>query len=406
MPDSSLAARPALLSRPGLAAVARRPALPIVVAVVLTALLAGGIAWTMTGKTVLLSVDGQQQEVDLRGSTVEDVLAAAGIEAGERDVVVPAVGAEVEDGDRVALRLARQITLVVDGEERQVWVTATSVDEALDQIGLRDGALALSASRSRSLPLEGFRLEVGTPKDVVVVADGVQRPFTTTTATVGEALAAAGIAYDDDDGFSKYPAERVVAGDRLQVARVATAEVTETLGVPFRTENRDDAGLVVGRTKVLQAGQAGSARQVVLQTTVDGAVGTRTLVSLTELAAPVTRIVAVGTKPKPVSAPASARASAAAPATTSSAPRSSTGGAGSLNWAALAQCESGGNPSAVSSTGKYRGLYQFSYATWAGVGGSGDPAANSAGEQTYRAQLLYNRSGAGQWPSCGPRLFG
>jgi len=402
VPDS-LAARPTLLSRPGLAAALRRPALPIVVAVVLTALLASGIAWTMTGKTVLLSVDGQAQEVELRGSTVEDVLAAAGLEAGERDVVVPAVGTEVEDGDRVALRRARQITLVVDGEERQVWVTATSVDEALDQIGLRDGALALSASRSRSLPLDGFRLEVGTPKDVVVVADGVERPFTTTTATVGEALAAAGIAFDDDDRFSKYPTERVVAGDRLQVARVASAEVTETLAVPFRTENRDDAGLVVGQTKVLQAGQAGSARQVVLQTTVDGAVDTRTLVSLTELAAPVNRVVAVGTKPKPKPAPATAPAPA--PATTSSAARTGTGGADSLNWPALANCESGGNPSAVSSTGKYRGLYQFSYATWQGVGGSGDPAANSAGEQTYRAKLLYNRSGAGQWPSCGKYLF-
>ena len=33
------------------------------------------------------------------------------------------------------------------------------------------------------------------------------------------------------------------------------------------------------------------------------------------------------------------------------------------------------------------------------------PAAASADEQTYRAQLLYQRSGAGQWPHCGPRLF-
>lgn len=402
MPDSPLAARPALLSRPGLAAALRRPALPLVVAVVLTALLASGIAWTMTGKTVQLSVDGQAQQVELRGSTVGDVLAAAGLEAGERDVVVPTVDAEVEDGDRVALRRARQITLVVDGEERQVWVTATSVDEALDQIGLRDGALALSASRSRSLPLDGFRLEVGTPKDVVVVADGAERPFTTTTATVGEALTAAGITYDADDFFSKYPAERVVAGDRLQVARVATAEVTEDAAIPFPTEQRQDAALYEGTSKVLQAGAAGTVRRVVAQTTVDGAVSSRTVLSETVLTAPVAKVVAVGTKAKPAPAPAPKPASA--PVATSTA-RSSTGGADSLNWAALAQCESGGNPTAVSPTGKYRGLYQFSYATWASVGGSGDPAANSAGEQTYRAKLLYNRSGAGQWPHCGSRLF-
>ena len=395
MPDSPLA-RPALLSRTGSTAALRRPALPLVVAVVLTALLAGGIAWTTTGKTVRLSVDGQAQEVELRGSTVQDVLSAAGLEAGERDVVVPAVDAQVQDGDRVALRRARQITLVIDGEERQVWVTASSVDEALDQIGLRDGALALSASRSRSLPLDGFRLEVGTPKDVVVVADGVQRPLTTTTATVGEALAAAGISYDADDYFSKYPAERVVAGDRLQVARVATAQVTEDGPVPFGTEQRPDAALVTGQTKVLQAGQAGVVRRVLQQTTVDGAVQSRTVLSETVLRAPVAKVVAVGTKPKPAPAPARA--------TTSSAARTATGGADSLNWPALANCESGGNPRAVSSTGAYRGLYQFSLSTWRSVGGVGDPIDNSAGEQTYRAKVLYNRSGAGQWPHCGRYL--
>jgi hypothetical protein len=59
----------------------------------------------------------------------------------------------------------------------------------------------------------------------------------------------------------------------------------------------------------------------------------------------------------------------------------------------------------VSGTGKYRGMYQFSQGTWNAVGGSGDPAAASADEQTYRAQLLYQRSGAGQWPHCGSRLF-
>ncbi len=68
---------------------------------------------------------------------------------------------------------------------------------------------------------------------------------------------------------------------------------------------------------------------------------------------------------------------------------------------AIAACESGGDPTAVSSTGTYRGKYQFSVATWQGVGGSGDPAAASEAEQDYRAALLYNRSGPGQWPVCG-----
>jgi hypothetical protein len=112
---------------------------------------------------------------------------------------------------------------------------------------------------------------------------------------------------------------------------------------------------------------------------------------------PATRIVVVGTKPRPAPAPRQAASSGGSSGPTAG---------GGLNWAALAACESGGNPGAVSSSGKYRGLYQFSYATWAGVGGSGDPASASAGEQTMRAQMLYARSGAGQWPTCGRRLFG
>lgn len=67
----------------------------------------------------------------------------------------------------------------------------------------------------------------------------------------------------------------------------------------------------------------------------------------------------------------------------------------------IASCESGGNPTAISSDGSYRGKYQFSFETWAAVGGSGDPAAASEAEQDYRAALLYSQSGSSPWPVCG-----
>jgi transglycosylase-like protein len=68
---------------------------------------------------------------------------------------------------------------------------------------------------------------------------------------------------------------------------------------------------------------------------------------------------------------------------------------------AIASCESGGDPTAVSSDGSYRGKYQFDYGTWESVGGSGDPAAAPEAEQDYRAALLYSRSGSSPWPVCG-----
>jgi hypothetical protein len=68
---------------------------------------------------------------------------------------------------------------------------------------------------------------------------------------------------------------------------------------------------------------------------------------------------------------------------------------------AIAACESGGDPRAIGGGGLYRGKYQFDHATWASVGGSGDPAAASEAEQDMRAALLYARAGAAPWPVCG-----
>jgi hypothetical protein len=67
---------------------------------------------------------------------------------------------------------------------------------------------------------------------------------------------------------------------------------------------------------------------------------------------------------------------------------------------AIAQCESGGDPTAIGGGGLYRGKYQFSVATWQAVGGKGDPAAAPEAEQDRRAIVLYNTSGPGQWPVC------
>jgi hypothetical protein len=68
---------------------------------------------------------------------------------------------------------------------------------------------------------------------------------------------------------------------------------------------------------------------------------------------------------------------------------------------AIAACESGGDPTVVSSDGSYRGKYQFDFGTWEAVGGSGDPAAAPEAEQDYRAALLYAQSGSSPWPVCG-----
>lgn len=67
----------------------------------------------------------------------------------------------------------------------------------------------------------------------------------------------------------------------------------------------------------------------------------------------------------------------------------------------IAGCESGGDPKAIGGGGTYRGKYQFTYETWAAVGGKGDPTAAPESEQDRRAAKLLEQSGPSQWPVCG-----
>lgn len=101
-------------------------------------------------------------------------------------------------------------------------------------------------------------------------------------------------------------------------------------------------------------------------------------------------------KPPPVYLVRTAVAPYQAPAGTAT---SSIAAGGTL--AQIAACESGGDPTAVSPNGQYRGKYQFSRSTWQSVGGVGDPAAAPEAVQDALAARLLATGGPGHWPVCG-----
>jgi hypothetical protein len=70
----------------------------------------------------------------------------------------------------------------------------------------------------------------------------------------------------------------------------------------------------------------------------------------------------------------------------------------------IALCESGGDPTAVSPDGTYRGKYQFTRETWRSMGGSGDPAAAPEAEQDRLAAKLLAAQGTAPWPACAKKI--
>src|SRR6266566_5985480 len=79
--------------------------------------------------------------------------------------------------------------------------------------------------------------------------------------------------------------------------------------------------------------------------------------------------------------------------------------ADSVNWDAIAQCESGGNWHTNTGNGYYGGL-QFNQGTWAAYGGTqyasrADLASRS--QQVAVAERTLAGQGVGAWPVCGKR---
>ena len=74
----------------------------------------------------------------------------------------------------------------------------------------------------------------------------------------------------------------------------------------------------------------------------------------------------------------------------------------SVNWDAIAQCESGGNWHADTGNGYHGGL-QFSQSTWQANGGTGDAANASREQQIAVAERVAATQGMHAWPVCSVR---
>ncbi|EID54905.1 LysM peptidoglycan-binding domain-containing protein [Saccharomonospora xinjiangensis] len=78
--------------------------------------------------------------------------------------------------------------------------------------------------------------------------------------------------------------------------------------------------------------------------------------------------------------------------------------ADSVNWDAIAECESGGDWSINTGNGYYGGL-QFSLSTWQAYGGTGMPHETSREQQIAIAERVLDGQGIGAWPVCGSRGY-
>jgi uncharacterized protein YabE (DUF348 family) len=347
------------------------------------AFLAGGTsAFVAYDKAVELEVDGQRRTLHTFAGDVTELLEDEGVRLGGHDTVLPGRAARLTHGDEVAVRYGRPLALTLDGHRRDVWATADTVGGALRELGVRAEGARISTPHSAPIPRSGRQLEVWTERTLTFLVDSREQQVRTNAATVGDALDDAGIALRDEDTASVPLTSFPRDGQTITVMRITGSEKTREERIPFRTVRRSDPDLQEGTEVVARQGRTGLRKVTFELRTVNGVEQDPHKTGTELIRAPQTRVIEVGTKKLP----------------------EAVRGAEGLNWQGLAQCESGGRPGAVDSTGTYGGLYQFDSQTWHSLGGSGRPQNAPAGEQTLRAKKLYVKRGASPWPVCGRKL--
>lgn len=346
------------------------------------ALLAGGTtAATALHKDVTLSVDGETRSAGGFALTVADVLAAQGITLGDRDLVYPAPGDSVADGETITVQYSKPVTLSVDGKPVSFYTTATTLDAALSELTVRElGQSKLSVSRSASLPREGLAVSVITPKDVTLKVGGEAAAVSSTTATVADLLAERGITLDSDDILK--PAATTALTDDLTIVvdrvEVRTKKVTKKIA--FDTVSKKDSKLWQGESRLLTAGENGKAEVTYEITEVNGKQTDKKQVKRVVVEEPTDAVKAIGTRQAGSSGHGINLARASM-------------------WDRIARCESGGNWHINTGNGYYGGL-QFSKASWNANGGrdfAAYPHQASRAEQITIANRYYAKAGLQPW---------
>ena len=364
--------------------------LAIALGAILAAVVAGGAVYASMGKTVTLSIDGRTQEVHTFGSTVGDVLKEKDVSLSSHDVVAPSPGADVSDGQTIAVRYGRPLDLTVDGNSKRYWVTATNVETALGQLGMRFGEGAdLSVSRGSAIGRSGASVAVVTPKRITVKVGAKKKMTRTVTAVrVRGALAQLHVKVDGNDKLSKGRDKALHDGEKIVVTKVGVHRRTSTERVGFATVKKADGSMYTDQSTTVRAGRDGARKIAYKVTTENGKVVSRKRVSSSLVRKPVSEIVRYGTKQRPAPKPA---------------PAPTTSSSSSSKWDRIAACESGGNWAANTGNGYYGGL-QFTLGTWAAYGGTGRPDQQSRAAQIAVAQRVAAAEGGyGAWPVCGSR---
>lgn len=189
-------------------------------------------------KTIVVSIDGNETKITTFRNTFKDILKANDIVLGPKDKAIPSIDTKVNKNDRIDIKRAVNVIVLVDGQQKNIQTTEDTVDKMLESEGIVLTELD-RITPSREIPIEN--------------------------------------------------------GLELTVTRVEAKVIDENHPVEYATEVRKDEDSEKGSTKILQDGQTGErliSTKIVYE---DGKEVSREVIKDVITKEPVQKIVSVGT---------------------------------------------------------------------------------------------------------------
>lgn len=256
---------------------------------------------------VHLFVDGKEQILPSRATTVADLLKKSDITLAEHDVVEPSLDAEITDDNfNVNVYRAHPVT-IVDSDNttgKKTSFTTYTAQQAPTAIAKQAGIELLpedkvTVARSDNLLQEGIinqKIVVDRADPVNINLYGSPIPVRTQAQTVAEVLAEKNIVPQSTDTVTPALDTPVTPNMQIFIVVVGKQIITQEEEIPAPTQTISDPNTPVGQTVVQQPGAPGKKLTTYEIQLENGKEAGRKLIQEVIATQPVTKVVAKGTK--------------------------------------------------------------------------------------------------------------
>ncbi|WP_203341419.1 G5 and 3D domain-containing protein [Planococcus beijingensis] len=249
-----------------------------------------------TKNTVIVTANGEQEEVRTHAETVGAFLEEQEIEAGEHDFLSHSKETPINEDLALEWDAAEQYNVTVDGKATSAWTTENTVSEILAKANVE------LTKHDKVSPALDEQVDEETTISVekayeVTIQDGLnEKKVWSTSTTVADFLKQHKVSLGKLDRVEKEMDELVLPNSKVKVVRVekVTDVVEDT--VKYAVETKKDDSLLKGNEKVVQKGANGVVKKTYEVIKENGKEVKRDLKNEKVVKEPTKQVTAVGTK--------------------------------------------------------------------------------------------------------------